>query len=120
MRLMSFSMTEQAVRDRTKSVTRRLGWKNLRTGEELRAVRKVMGRKHGEPIVDLARIRVVSVRREPLSDIGDADVEREGYPGRTASWFVDKFCDAMGCSENTEVTRIEFEYVNPLGTEEGK
>lgn len=110
-RLISFSMTAGAIRDRSKSVTRRLGWKSLRHGEELRAVLKGMGRKKGEPIIDLARIRVVSVRREALSDITDDDVALEGYPGHTSSWFVAKFCDAMGCDEDTEVARIEFEYV---------
>lgn len=110
-RLISFSMTEQQVRDRTKDVTRRLGWTNAKAGEELRAVRKVMGRKKGEPLVDLARIRVVSVRREPLSAITLDDVRREGYPTLSVRQFVGKFMLAMKCASDTPVTRIEFEYL---------
>ena len=42
MRLMSVSLTEQQVRERRKTVTRRLGWKDLRAGERLMLCRKVM------------------------------------------------------------------------------
>ena len=111
-RLMSFAMTEAAVRARRKTVTRRLGWQYLKPGEELRAVRKVMGRKPGEPIVDLARIRVVSVRREKIGRITQIEVAREGYPDLPRREFIEKFCAAMDCSPSTAVTRIEFEYVD--------
>lgn len=110
-RLISFSMTADAILDRSKTVTRRLGWRDLTPGTELRAVRKSMGRRKGEPIEDLARIRVVSVRRERLSEITAEDVAREGYPSLTARTFVGMFMDAMKCSDATLVTRIEFEYV---------
>ena len=43
MRNMSFSATVQQVRDRTKTVTRRVGWKTLQPGEVLRAVEKGQG-----------------------------------------------------------------------------
>ncbi len=43
MRLMSVSLTEAAVRDRTKTVTRRLGWLFLRVGDRVTLCRKVMG-----------------------------------------------------------------------------
>lgn len=39
-RLMSVSLTEQAVRDRTKTVTRRLGWRFLKPGDTLTLCRK--------------------------------------------------------------------------------
>ncbi len=48
-RLMSVAFTEQAVRDRAKTVTRRKGWLFLTTGQRLTLCRKVMGRKPGEP-----------------------------------------------------------------------
>lgn len=70
---MSVSMTEQAVIDRRKTVTRRKGWwldkrgrRLLNPGDRLTLCRKVMGRKHGEPLVRLAEVGVISVRREPL------------------------------------------------------
>lgn len=105
-------MTEAAIRDRSKTVTRRIGWNFAEVGQELRAVRKVMGRKKDEPIVDLARIRIVSVRREPLSKIDQADVVREGYPHMSPERFVRKFCKALRCEPGTEVARIEFEYID--------
>lgn len=75
-RLMSVSHTEAQVVDRTKTVTRRLGWwedKNgrrlLKPGDRLTLCRKVMGRKPGEPLVRLAEVEVVDVRRVVLLDI---------------------------------------------------
>lgn len=65
-RLMSVAMTEQAVVDRIKTVTRRKGWwldKNgrhlVKVGDRLTLCRKVMGRKPGEPLVRLAEVEVV-------------------------------------------------------------
>lgn len=43
-RLMSVSLTEQAVVERRKTVTRRTGWKFLKPGDRLTLCRKVMGR----------------------------------------------------------------------------
>ena len=42
-RLMSVSLTEQQVRARTKTVTRRVGWLMLKPGDRLTLCRKVMG-----------------------------------------------------------------------------
>ena len=42
-RLMSFSMTTPQVRARTKTVTRRLGWRFLKPGVVLWAVEKAQG-----------------------------------------------------------------------------
>ena len=50
-RLMSVSLTEQQVRERRKTVIRRMGWKDLRAGEQLMLCRKVMGLRLGERIV---------------------------------------------------------------------
>lgn len=46
-RLMSVSLTEDAVVARTKTVTRRMGWRDLKPGDRLTLCRKVMGRKRG-------------------------------------------------------------------------
>lgn len=110
-RLMSVALTEQAVVERRKTVTRRLGWRFLKVGDRLTLCRKVMGRKRGEPLVRLAEVEVVDVRREPLYAIFDDDVEREGFPGKPATWFQDFFCDAMRCEQDAEVTRIEWRYL---------
>jgi hypothetical protein len=55
----------------------------------------------------------VDVRRERLSAITDADVEREGFDldEWVASDFVEFFCEHMKCKPETEVTRIEWRYL---------
>lgn len=109
MRNISCFYTQQAVRDRIKTVTRRLGWKNLKAGALLRVVVKGMGLKRGEKIQPLAIVRVVSVRHETLSRITQADVRREGFD-RTPESFVEMFCHHMNCTPQTVVTRVEWKY----------
>lgn len=114
MRNISFALTTDQIRARTKTVTRRLGWKTLRPGTLLRAVVKSRGLKPGETVQPLAVIRVVKVTREPLREIarhGD-DPALEGYPQMTPEQFVAHFCGHMKVTPDTEVTRIEFEYVD--------
>lgn len=110
MRNMSFALTTQQIRDRTKTVTRRKGWQFLKAGDRIRAVVKSRGQKPGEDIERLAALRIVSVRREPLNAVTDDDVAREGFPGMTGLQFADKFCRDLGGDVYQTVTRIEFEY----------
>lgn len=117
-RLMSVALTEPQVRAEEKTVTRRLGWwkdkrgrRLLRPGNQMDLCRKVMGRRNGEPLVRIARVEAVSVTRELLCDITDADVTLEGFPGWDAEQFVKFFTRSMKCDPDTEVTRIEFRYV---------
>jgi hypothetical protein len=96
-RLMAVSLTEDQVRDRTKTVTRRAGWRMLRAGDRLTLCRKVMGRRHGEP----------------LDAINAGDVTAEGLPQMTPAQFVAFFCRThRGCSPGTEITRIEWRYLS--------
>lgn len=115
MRLMSVALTEAQVRARTKTVTRRLGWRTLTPCTRLQLVRKAMGRKRRdgtvEPLVRLAVVDVTSVRRERLDAITAGDVAREGFPDWTPAEFVEFFCQSMRCTPDTEVARIEFRYV---------
>lgn len=118
---MSVSYTEQAVVERRKTVTRRLGWVFLKPGDHLTLCRKVMGRKPGEPLVRLAEVEVVDVQRQRLLDIPARDIPREGVPAETftslghdgtcpscwATWFA----RAMGCDIQSDVTRIEWRYL---------
>lgn len=110
-RLMSVTLTEQAVVERRKTVTRRLGWTFLKPGDRLTLCRKVMGRKPGEPLVRLAEVEVVSVRRESLLEVTDEDVQREGFTGWDAPRFNEFFMEHMRCHWDTEVTRIEWRYL---------
>ena len=97
MRMMSFALTERQLMDGSKTVTRRTGWKNLRTGERLLAVRKAMGLKAGEKAVALCEVTVLSVRRERLDAITPAEVLAEGFPEWTndPAAFVRMFCKHM-------------------------
>jgi hypothetical protein len=97
MRRMSFSLTERQLTDGSKSVTRRLGWRTLKAGDELLAVRKCMGIRKGEHQQVLARVRVKSVRQERLDEITLDEVTAEGFPEMTVTGFVEMFCRAMKC-----------------------
>ena len=108
---MSFSLTTAQFRDRTKTVTRRLGWNKLKRGQEFTAIVKGMGLKKGEKVEILGRCRVISNRREPLNAISKPDCIREGFPDLTANEFVEMFCKHNGCKPDQEVSRIEFEYL---------
>lgn len=128
-RLMSVKLTEQAVLERRKRVTRRSGWTMLHVGDHLTLCRQVMGRKKGEPLIRLCDVEVVSIRRERLDSITDEDVILEGFTEadwtRTpwgnhgpmteettpADWFVQFFCHHMGGHWDQEVTRVEWAYL---------
>jgi hypothetical protein len=108
---MSVALTEQAVVDRTKTVTRRRGWVGLLAGDRLILCRKVMGRRKDEPLVRLAEVEVSAVRREPLRCITRDDVELEGFPDWTPTEFVEFFCREQKCTPDDLVTRIEWRYL---------
>lgn len=128
-RLMSVAFTEQAVVERRKTVTRRKGWLFLKPGDRLTLVRKAMGRRRPdgtvEPLVRLAEVEVVSVRREPLGRLLEEDgdglptayahdeVRREGFVRLTPEDFVDRyFIKAQRIYPDHEITRIEWRYLN--------
>ena len=111
-RNMSFAMTTEQVASQTKTVTRRCGWWFLRPGDVLQPVEKAMGLRKGEKIAKIGGlIRVVSVRKEHLNEIDDADCVMEGFPDFTPEEFVNMFCFHYGCQRDKEVNRIEFEYL---------
>lgn len=131
-RLMSVAFTEQAVRDRTKTVTRRKGWWTdkrgnhlVKPGDRITLCRKVMGRKKGEPLERICDVEIVSVRREPLNamltdlDYGFDEIEREGMKSLDVHYpsvFIERyFTDAQGMSVTDDVTRIEWRYLDGDG-----
>ena len=108
----SFFKTREQIENKTKFVTRRNGWLNLVVGDILTAVYKSQGLKKGEKIEKLALIRVVSVRREPLEAITQADVILEGFPDKHAEWFITLYLSMYKkMSRSDLVTRIEFQYI---------
>lgn len=122
-RNMSFSMTTEQIKDRSKTVTRRMGWRHLEPGHQVWAVEKAMGLKKGEKVKRLALLKVVDVRRERLELMttaeefppgkyyGDRECVLEGFPEMSSAGFVDMFVAANRCAPSDDVTRIEFEYV---------
>lgn len=116
-RNMSFSMTTQQFRDRTKTVTRRFGWWSVKAGDILCGVEKAMGLRKGEKVNRLGLIEVVSARNEHLDAITQADVVAEGFPEWTRRDFVEFFARAHRCKHNEVVRRIEFRYLDPAPEE---
>lgn len=118
MRQISFFLTTDQVRTKTKTVTRRLGWESLAPGTVLRAIVKGQGLKRGEAVEPICEIRVTDVRRERLDRLiedpayGADEAEREGFPGWSGQQFVDFICAKnTGVYPRRELTRIQFEYL---------
>jgi hypothetical protein len=109
-------LTTEQVRNRTKFVTRRLGWKNARPGELIQACVKCQGLKKGETVERLAVIQVVSVRSEPLCSMlkkyyGKREAVLEGFPDLSGQQFAEMFVNHNNCDVTSPVTRIRFRYV---------
>lgn len=98
MRNMSFALTKDQVCDRSKHVTRRLGWHHAEPGEIVQAVERAQGLRKGQKVVPVARIRIVGVRRERLRRMTDdpaygaSECVLEGFPKLTPAGFVQMFC----------------------------
>jgi len=104
-------MTLDQMKGRTKTVTRRQGWRFLKPGMVLNVVDRVMGLKRGEHPRKIGQIRITAVWREFLNQITDADVVREGFPTWNRRRFIEEFCRRFRCEPWEEVTRIEFEHL---------
>ncbi|GAB5444403.1 MAG: hypothetical protein Fues2KO_47520 [Fuerstiella sp.] len=120
-RNISFMLTTDQILDRSKTVTRRNGWRHVRVGDLLQGCVKCMGLRKGEQIQKLAVIRVVSVRQEPLNRMlidpayGRSECFKEGFPQMSPAGFVRMFRDHhSSITVSTPVTRIEFEYVDEV------
>jgi len=91
-RRMSCSMTIDAVRDRTKTVTRRHPdtWKNLKPGDRLTLIEQGMGLPRGAKQVVLAQVVVVDVRVEAIDAVHTEPgaTAAEGLPHMTAAEFI--------------------------------
>lgn len=118
-RNISFALTTRQFRDKSKRVTRRLKWLNVKAGDQLMGCVKCMGLKPGEQIERLGLIEVTDARREPLDamlsdmEYGDREAALEGFPEMTAVDFVSMFCHHMKCVPSLVITRIAYDYVTP-------
>ncbi len=112
---MSFALTKEQILNQTKTVTRRNGWKNLKVGDLIQPVEKCMGLQKGEKQVLLGcPIRVTSISVQQLHQITWEDLRKEGFPQMSQEGFIEMYCKANKCTRKQRVTRIEFEYTEPL------
>ena len=115
-RNMSFFLTTEQIRNRTKTVTRRTGWGNLKPGEIVNACVKCQGLKPGEKVERICQIRIVSNTPEELWRITKPGCVAEGFPDMSPDAFVAMFRKHMGGGVNQIVNVIEFEYVESAKT----
>jgi len=108
---MSFFMTVQQVKDRTKTQTRRYGWSNLKVGDILWAVEKAMGLKKGEKINRLGKIQITGVRQEALNRVTDNDLTKEGFSKMSKQDFIALITRRYGSAPSDPINVIDFEYI---------
>lgn len=111
MRNMSFAMTTEQARNRTKTITRRQGWWNAKPGQLIQQVVKGMGLKKGEKVEKIHVIRLTSVRSEHVYEITQEDVIKEGFPDWEPNDFIAFYCKAHKITPDEMCNRIKFEYV---------
>jgi hypothetical protein len=120
-------MTVEAVRARTKTVTRRHvdTWKDLKPGDRLTLIEKGMGLPKGARQVVLDEVEIVDNRVEPLhlmerdDDYAWREVAAEGFPTMEPTEFVAMWLEGhnvgtfLGQAQFMayEVRRIEWRYL---------
>jgi len=110
-RNMSFFLTQDQVRSKTKTVTRRQGWNFLKVGDILNAVEKGQGLKKGEKVKKICQIRVLHLSRERINRIDQSDTNKEGFPEWSPDDFIQMYCAANSVKPDEWCNRIEFEYL---------
>jgi hypothetical protein len=107
---MSCFYTQQQMRDKTKTVTRRLGWSFLKAGDVVCACVQCQGLAKGQKVERLGMIRILSNREERLFEISGDEMAKEGFPDLSPQEFVEMFCRHMKVKPGQVVNRIEFEH----------
>lgn len=114
---MAFSKTILQVRNRTKTVTRRIHKRPIILGAHYTAIEKGMGLKKGERITPICEIIPIDSRWEPLRrmiddiEYGKQEVILEGFPDMQPAEFVEMICTMHHCTPETLVDRIRFIYI---------
>jgi len=113
---MSFYLTIPQIKNRTKTVTRRLGWGFLIPGVEVNAVEKTTGLKKGEKIVHLDKIRILSAEKSPMFKINHEECVKEGFPDLNSYELINLLRKQYNMlkkrSMRDSLNRIEFEYID--------
>lgn len=107
-RRMSCSLTIDAVRNRTKTVTRRHvdTWRTLKPGDCLTLVEKAMGLPKGARQVVIADVVIVAVDVVPLVGITDPEI---WTPAAWAGWWA--LSHGYRTTTGVAVRRIEWRYL---------
>lgn len=113
---MSFALTSEQYKNKTKTVTRRNGWKHIKIGVPMNGVNKCMGFRKGEKPVIFGQHIPISSHWEPLRRVidepeyGKQEMILEGFPDWEPKQFVEMYCNHNKCTPETLVNRIEFEH----------
>lgn len=107
----SCAKTTQAVVERTKTVTRRWGWRHARVGMRLRIVDRLRYRGSDPPQRILAYARIVQVDLvNPFDHMDQAELEREGCGHMTESEFLSLILSMKPRGPSAVLRRIEWMY----------
>ena len=116
-RRMSCSMTIDAVRDRTKTVTRRHvdTWTTLKAGDRLTLIEKGMGLPKGAKQVVLAEVEIVDACIDAVGNITARECELEGFPDMHPDEFRRFWLRCHGYAADADLRtpcrRIEWRYL---------
>jgi hypothetical protein len=108
-----------------KTVTRRLGWLDLKPAEILQLVEKGQGLRKGEHVKKIHQVQVIGTRTERLDKLtanphyGKLEMIREGFPDMTPDEFVSMFCRTHHCVPSDMVNRIDWRYYLKPGDQNG-
>jgi hypothetical protein len=115
-------MSIDAVKDRTKTVTRRhVGtWKDLKPGDRLTLIEKGMGLPKGTKQVALTEVEITDVRVETLRHIDLNECRREGFPDMSPLDFMIMWARSHGYTNGVthgplhaiQCRRIEWRYID--------
>lgn len=121
---MSFALTTAQILDETKTVTRRMGWLHLMAGDYICACEKCQGLKPKEQLCRLKLLRCLHVNRELVNDLvtypryGRSEIAKEGFAQhptlKDSQAWVDWFCKTHHCQPDSEITRIQFQYIHKI------
>ena len=94
---MSFFKTTEQIRNSTKTVTRRLGWKFLIRRDRVMACVKCQGLKKGDKVEKIRPLLIIDVNREPLYKINNEDVLRSVIQTEVATSTNNSYssCDCL-------------------------
>jgi len=117
MKIMSFAWTTDALLEGLKTVTRRFWIKpHVKAGEFVQAFNKSPRFKGKRSAI----IKVLSIRQEPLEDITDDELIKEGNLWANTEEYIEQFLKGyLKANRKSLIFRIEFELISKEKQDEG-